>query len=799
MRRLVTALALVILPFVLSLAPTAQAAINFVADLGANEVDGGAGVSLSITTTAAAPVGASIIILSSGKGDVTPSATTCTDSAGNTYTTDVTQANSFLSAICATHRIATALPSGSILTVTWTAPGFPLAGRARAFAVTGLASAPLDRTMAAAGISTSPSSGATAVTTQAEELLVGLINDLSHNVAGAGFSAGTNGTVNNCATSGSPTYSARPGVGAAAPSLFSMYCIVAATSAYQAQATTNSTWQALLATYKALLAPPTISKAFGASTIIVNASTTLTFTLSNPNPVTPLTGVGFTDILPAGLSVATPNGLTGSCGGGTITATAGTNSITLAGATLAGGASCNFAVNVIATTAGTKNNSTTPVTSVEAGPGNVATASIDVVALVPPTIAKAFGAASINTNASTTLTFTLSNPNAGFPLTGVGFIDTLPAGLVVSTPNGLTGSCGGGTITATAGSNAISLVGATLAAGASCTFAVNVTATTAGTKNNSTTPVASIEAGAGNSATASINVVAVVPPTISKAFGAATLNINSTTTLTFTLANPNAGSSLTGVGFTDTLPTGLVIATPNGLTGSCGGGTITATAGTSTISLTGATLAAGASCTFAVNVNALTITTGTRNNTTTPVTSVEGGPGNAATASINIVALAPPTIAKTFGAATINANATTTLTFTLSNPNASSLTGVAFSDTLPAGLVVATPNGLTGSCGGGLITAPAGGNTIGLSLATLAGGASCTFVVNVTATTTGTKNNTTGPVSAAESGPGGTASASIAVGAAAVPALSTFGQALVVLIVVLSGLMFLRRRLAPGR
>src|SRR4029077_21228561 len=142
--------------------------------------------------------------------------------------------------------------------------------------------------------------------------------------------------------------------------------------------------------------------------------------------------------------------------------------------------------------------------------------------------------------------------------------DTLPAGLVVSTPNGLTGSCGGGTITPTAGSSAISLTGATLAAGASCTFAVNVTGTTSGTKNNSTTPVTSVEAGPGNSATASINVVAIVPPTISKAFGAATLNVNATTTLSFTLSNPNAGASLTGVGFTDTLPAGLVIATPNG-------------------------------------------------------------------------------------------------------------------------------------------------------------------------------------------------------------------------------------------
>ena len=46
----------------------------------------------------------------------------------------------------------------------------------------------------------------------------------------------------------------------------------------------------------------------------------------------------------------------------------------------------------------------------------------------------------------------------------------------------------------------------------------------------------------------------VSPPTISKAFGAATIPLGGTTTLTFTYANPNAGTDLTGVSFSDTLP-----------------------------------------------------------------------------------------------------------------------------------------------------------------------------------------------------------------------------------------------------
>jgi hypothetical protein len=41
------------------------------------------------------------------------------------------------------------------------------------------------------------------------------------------------------------------------------------------------------------------------------------------------------------------------------------------------------------------------------------------------------------------------------------------------------------------------------------------------------------------------------------------------------MTNLNGGVALTGVAFTDTLPAGLIVATPNGSTGSCGGGTIT--------------------------------------------------------------------------------------------------------------------------------------------------------------------------------------------------------------------------------
>jgi hypothetical protein len=126
----------------------------------------------------------------------------------------------------------------------------------------------------------------------------------------------------------------------------------------------------------------------------------------------------------------------------------------------------------------------------------------------------------------------------------------------------------------------------------------------------------------------------VSPPTASKSFFPSTINVGQGSTLYFAVSNPNTWTSLSGIGFADGFPVGLVIATPNGLSGSCGGGSITAPAGTRTISLSGATLGASASCFFSVNVTAVNV--GINVNVTSSISSNEGGSGNPAIASITI-------------------------------------------------------------------------------------------------------------------------------------------------------------------
>src|SRR5262249_47456573 len=164
-------------------------------------------------------------------------------------------------------------------------------------------------------------------------------------------------------------------------------------------------------------------------------------------------------------------------------------------------------------------------------------------------------------NGTTSLTFTIdtvnnATHNQNLTLNGVAFTDNLPAGLVNATPSNVSTTCTNGTATAADGGSQVQLTGADVPPNSSCTVTVTVQGTTGGDKINSVQGT-STNGGTGNTANASITVV--LPPTISKAFGAASIPLNGTTTVTFTISNPNnpgtpANGDLTGVAFSDTLP-----------------------------------------------------------------------------------------------------------------------------------------------------------------------------------------------------------------------------------------------------
>jgi len=357
-----------------------------------------------------------------------------------------------------------------------------------------------------------------------------------------------------------------------------------------------------------VVAPPTISKSFSPKTIPLNSNSTLSFTVTNPNTASALSGLAFTDSLPGGVQLASTT-VTGSCGSGTITATINNppgspSTVSLSGGTLTASpdpaSSCTFSVSVTGISAGAQVNTTSTVSSTEGGTGGTASDTLTVVA--PPTISKSFSPKTIPLNGNSTLSFTITNPNTVSALSGVAFTDSLPGGAELASTT-VTGSCGSGTITATTNSppgspSTVSLSGGTLTAspgaGSSCTFSVSVTGISAGAQVNTTSAVSSTEGGTGGTASDTLTVLA--PPTISKHFGHTTVPLSQSDTLSFTVANPNTTNALSGVAFTDSLPGGLKLASST-VTGACGSGTITATinnppASPSTVSLSGGTLTA---------------------------------------------------------------------------------------------------------------------------------------------------------------------------------------------------------------
>ena len=268
---------------------------------------------------------------------------------------------------------------------------------------------------------------------------------------------------------------------------------------------------------------------------------------------------------------------------------------------------------------------------------------------------------------------------------------------------------------------------------------------------------------------------AAAMPTLTKSFTPNPIAVGGTSTLTFTIANSNT-AALTGATFTDGLPAGLQVAgSPSASTTCAGSPTWSPTPGATTVTFgqpTGAIVpaksgAVDGACTASVNVTAATA--GPHTNVSGFVASTESGtnsgPGGSAVASLT--ALSPPSIAKSFAPTAIPAGGAALLTFTIANPNASdALSGVAFSDTYPAGLVNVNPltPAVTNSCGG-TVTANAGAGGLSLSGGTLSAGGSCTITVTVTAAAAGSYANATGTVSANVAGNGNTAGATLQVNA----------------------------------
>ena len=339
-----------------------------------------------------------------------------------------------------------------------------------------------------------------------------------------------------------------------------------------------------------------IAKWFTPCPIDAGGVSLLTIKVTNPN-TSIATPVAFADFLPAlpGQMLVATGPQTNTCGG-TLTATIGSSSVTLAGGLLpVGPSSCQVTVYVTASVPGTYTNllGTTSGSLLVRLPASVA-----------PTLGKSFSPATITAGDHSTITITLKNPNSTPATLTAPLIDRLPSGLVVAGTGPNANTTCGGTLTAITGNSTVTLSGGSIPANGSCTVKFDVYASSGGSYCN-TLPAGALQTNKGSNATPAVATLTVLPvivvPTLSKSFNPATIYAGGVSTLTITLNNSNSTVATLTSPLTDNLPSGVVVA---GTARTTCGGTLTANTGGAKVNLTGGSIPANGSCTVTVNVTA---------------------------------------------------------------------------------------------------------------------------------------------------------------------------------------------------
>jgi len=486
---------------------------------------------------------------------------------------------------------------------------------------------------------------------------------------------------------------------------------------------------------------PSVTKSFTPATVGSGVPSALRITITN-NAAVAISGLAIGDTLPTAPSqmrVTNPvTGVSNTCGG-TFTAASNATVISLAGGTLAAGASCLIEVNVVATAIGNYINTTGNVTSTQTPTGPTASATLGVGLLNAPTTTKSFSPANVTLGGAAQMTIAFANPNAS-AIVGVAFTDNYPPGIANGTTVLASNSCGG-TVTATAGGNSLQLAGATIPV-AGCAIVVNVIGTAIGNAVNTTGPITTTNSQAGVEAIGTLAVTPLAAPTTTKAFAPATVLVGGASQMTIALTNPNA-TAITQVGFDDSYPAGIVNAAAGVLVSNTCGGTVAAAPGDSTLSLSGGTIAANASCSIVVNVVA--IADGVQVNNTGPISSSNAQSGAGASGTLTVTPTANLAAAKT-GPASVGFGGALSYSIVVSNTGPSSANGATFSDPVPAGVTGIAAN--CGSATGGAVCGAVNvaGNNVTSTITTLPAGGSVTFAITGVAPSTGSSISNTASV-----------------------------------------------------
>ena len=490
----------------------------------------------------------------------------------------------------------------------------------------------------------------------------------------------------------------------------------------------------VLASAATLQAQPIFTKVFAPDTIGPGSISTLTFTINNTaGPTT--TGLAFSDMLPAAVTIATPANAATTCLDATLTAPDGGATISMSGGRVGAGDTCSVTVDVTSSAPDAHMNMSGALTPCS---GMSCIASDDLtVATNRPGFSKSFSPASVSLGGRSTLTFTIDNTLNPSLASSLEFTDNLPPGIVVAGPSNTTNTCAGG-VTAVPGSSFISLGPGAVGAMTSCTVTVDVIGNAVGTHNNLsgelTSEVTSTSRSSGKATGALTVTVAAI--SLIKSFTDDPVPPGGTVTLEFTITNLDRNFSATNIDFSDVLPAGLS-ATGSMPTTPCGAGSVIT--GTTTLSFMDGTLPPEGTCTFSVTLSVpSSAMTGSFTNTTSTIAGEVDGSMVTGAAASEIVVISPaPLLTKLFVGDPVGTGGSVIIRFTITNPSSTSATDIAFIDELTTFLPVPVGVTLPGApCGGSISLVNIGGlsDREGLSLTggTLLGGAMCTFDVTLT-------------------------------------------------------------------
>ncbi len=524
---------------------------------------------------------------------------------------------------------------------------------------------------------------------------------------------------------------------------------------------------------------PGFSKSFSPNPVFFGNPTTITYTIDNTANADNAVNLRFTDNLPFGLIVGNPALASTTCSGGTLTANPGSSTISYAplffgDASVAAGASCTVTARIDTGTAGSLESVSGELTSnapsnFTAESSGSAGAVLDVL-VESISLNKSFVDDPVAPGGMVTLRYTMRNLSRSGVAASLSFTDDLDSALsgLFATNLPLSDVCGVGS--SVSGTGNVAFANGSLLSGESCSFDVQLevpTGATPGTYSSTTSNVSgNIDGNAVGGGPAVDSLVVSPAPQLSKSY-ADPVSAGAVVTLTYTLTNTSTTASLQNASFSDVFPGIIQTAAATPATGFCGSGSQAqfAAANTfnpSTLTVTGANLAAGASCSFTLdlNVNADAASGSYRHTSSDVSGTVDGSSvtGNGATDSLDVIAA--PELLKEFIDDPAQPGGQVTLQYIISNGSGeddglAQATNISFSDDLDAALtgLIATGTPLSNVCGAG--STLSGSQSLLLTGGNLAGGESCTFnvVLNVPASaSSGTFSSTSSAVVADVSG-----------------------------------------------